>query len=225
MNSDSNSPDYLAALKKRLAEKRMVLAQKVVSTDEDRYQGILIGNVNEEMLVIGEIAGVQFEVGEQIILHIPMDSQLVGFETIVITKVDYPLMYVVRFPDVIEEIKGSKIKVRKVERIRAFIPADVNVPDPGGGTYLVLTRILELSSGGCWFRSKTPLPISPITMTFSLPGNQHIKSAHAIVLTSSHAWTVYDIRAKFPKEGTNIPIIQEITNWVNDNQSFAAHAK
>ncbi|MEE8556099.1 MAG: PilZ domain-containing protein [bacterium] len=220
MTAKKASPDALAAFKKRLLDNPPVFAQKLTDTSEERDQGILVGNYKGVHLVVGGFEQDRFGIGERIILRMILGSEVVGFETEVTAKTERPLMYVVKFPDAVEAIH-----LRHADRVQAFFPAEVRVSQSGseaGDTYLLKTRILDISSGGCCFRSKTKIPPdAEVKISFMLPGERQIQSASAVVLESVPLGKVYNNRAKFPQDGANIPIVQEISNWVNDSLSFA----
>ena len=194
----------------------MVLAQKADPAGQDRHQGMLFGNIKGEQLLIGGFDGDHFDVGDHVILRMAVESQLVGFRTDVIHKIETPLMYAVAFPVAVEAIN-----LRKADRIHAFFPAHLYVEKHGGDVYELSPRVMDISAGGCCFRSKTKLPPqSEVKISFSLPGERHIQSASAVVLYSTRIAGVFNIRVRFSQEAKNIPIIQEITNWVNDSLTF-----
>ena len=217
MVEEKSRSEEIGVFKKRLSENLSVFAQKTEGGDSDRHQGTLFGNIGDELLIVGGFNAARFAMGERIILRMVLGPHLVGFETDVVKKIENPLIYFVRFPLQIEAIS-----LRKTDRIQAFFPADVS----GKGktsedVYVLKTRILDISSGGCCFRSKTKLsPKSEVQISFTLPGHRQIHSVRADVLDSTLLGGVYNNRATFPREGQNLPIIQEISSWVDDSLTF-----
>ena len=217
MGADTKSSDAVAAFKKRLTHNPTVTAQKVDSYAKERFPGILIGNDRGIHLVIGGFNQDCFGVGERIILRMALGSELVGFTCNVLAKTDTPLMYVVDFPDDFETIQ-----LRKSGRVQAFFPAEISFRKESPDAHILVTRILDISAGGCCFRSKTQIPAkSEVKISFTLPGDRQIQSVNAIVIVSEVVGKVFNNRATFSREGTNIPIVQEITKWVNESMSYA----
>lgn len=203
---------------KKLSENTPVFAQRTSGGDPARHNGILIGNIRDEFLVISGFA-VEFAVNERIILRMVVGNHLVGFETQVLRKFEDPRLYVVKFPLQIESLN-----LRKAQRIQAFFPAEVRLAKPAGGAadmYLLKTRVLDISAGGCSFRSKTRLAAdTEVKISFSLPGDRHIQSVTATVIECTPAGSVFHNRVKFSQDAPNLPILQEIAKWVAESLSF-----
>jgi len=210
-------PDPLGLLKE-LGENAAVFVQRPGADTAGRHTGILIGNIRNQQLVIGVYDGVEFKVGEHLILRMSRGPHLVGFDTHVLKKLDDPPLYFVQFP-----IKIEAINLRKAQRIQAFFPADVRVNRPGSDQVLLLTaRVLDISAGGCSFRSKSKLPAAEVNMSFALPGDRHIQSVRGSLVESVPAGLVFHSRVKFSQEPSNIPAMQEVAKWVAEGLSFGA---
>ncbi len=204
----------------RLSENAPVYAQRPEKGDPSRHTGMLIGNIKDEFLLIGGFAGADFGVGEKIVLRMVFGNHLVGFETEVMRRFDEPLLYIVKFP-----LQVESLNLRKSQRIQAFFPAEVQVSKLAGAAtadmYLLKTRVMDISVGGCSFRSKMKLaPNAEMRITFSLPGDRHIQSVGAAVIDCTSLGTIFHNRVRFNQDPANLPILQEIAKWVNDSLTF-----
>lgn len=197
------------------------MAQRTDPYDDQRHTGILIGNIKDKSLIIGGFDPVQFSVGEKIILRMAQDNHLVGFETEVEEKFSNPLIYLVKFPQTIESLD-----LRKSYRVQAFFPGNIYISETAIGheeTQILKTRILDISKGGCSCSTKTKLQAdSDVKISFTLPGEQRIQSIKGVVIDSIAEGNVYDARIKFIQEDRDLPIIEEISRWVNESISFAS---
>jgi hypothetical protein len=206
------------AFLKQLSENAPVFVQRPGADAAGRHTGILVGNIRNQMLVIGVYDGVELAPGERIILRMSMGSHLVGFDAQVVKKTDDPPLYFVQFPGKLEAVN-----LRKAERIQAFFPADVQVSKPGSDQiYLLKTRVLDISAGGCSFRSKTKLPASNVQISFALPGDRHIQSVRGNIIESSQVGMVFHSRIRFIQEPSTMAILQEVAKWVAEGLTFAA---
>ncbi len=218
MGANLNPNKEMEVFKNRLSENSLLFVQKTDGGDKDRHQGTLFGNVGDKLLMIGGFDAVNFAMGERIILRMVMGAALIGFETKVVKKTEDPQIYFVQFP-----LKVEAMGLRKADRIQAFFPADISASGKTSeDVYVLKTRISDISSGGCCFRTKTKLtPNTEAQISFTLPGNRHFHSVRAIVLGSTIIGDFYDNRATFPREGENLPIIEEIAKWVNRSLTFS----
>jgi hypothetical protein len=118
------------------------------------------------------------------------------------------------------------VNLRKAQRIQAFFPAEVQVSKQASGSadmYLLKTRVLDISAGGCSFRSKTKLNANAdVKIAFSLPGDRHIQSVLATVIECTASGAVFHNRVKFSQDATNAPILQEIGKWIADSLTFTS---
>lgn len=203
---------------RKLAENAPVFVQRAGANDPSRHTGILIGNIRDEFLVVSGFA-VDFQPNERLILRMVVGNHLIGFETQVLRKIDDPTMYVVSFP-----LRVESLNLRKSQRIQAFFPAEVRLSKPAGGAadmYLLKTRVLDISAGGCSFRSKTRLvDDAEVKISFSLPGDRQIQSVTARIIECTPMGNVFHNRVKFSQDAPNLPILQEIAKWVADSLSF-----
>ena len=197
------------------------MAQRTQPYDDQRHTGFLIGNIKDQSLIIGGFDPIQFSIGEIIILRMAQDNHLVGFETEVEGKYSNPLFYLVKFP-----LKIESLNLRKSHRVQAFFPGDISIPEKKSfpeETHIFKTRILDISKGGCSCSTKTKLQADfDVQISFTLPGEQRIQSIKGVVIDSIAAGNVYDSRIKFFQEDSDLPIIEEISRWVNDSLSFAS---
>ncbi len=204
---------------KQLSENAPVYVQRPgTGSERIRHTGILIGNLKDQLLVIGIFDGAEFTIDERLVVRLALGAHLVGFETQVVKKLDDPPLYLIRFPQRIEAIN-----LRKAQRLQAFFPADVQVSKVGSGDiHMLKTRVLDISAGGCSFRSKTKLPSAEgVQITFALPADRHIHSVKAAVIECAQVGMVYHTRAKFLQEPGNLPALQEVAKWVAEGLSFA----
>jgi len=218
-NNGATKPEDSSFFLKRLSENAPAFVQRSGSEPDIRHSGMLVGNVRDQYLVLAVFDGSEFGTGERLVVRMALGAQLVGFETVVLKKFDDPLLYLVDFPQHIDAIN-----LRKAQRIQAFFPADVKVSTAGAEQVLLLkTRVLDISAGGCSFRSKTKLPTSVSAhLTFALPGDRQIQSVKAAVIDSLPVGAVFHCRAKFIQEPTYLPNLQEIAKWVAEGVSFGA---
>jgi hypothetical protein len=211
--------DLTATFSKRLSDNPPVFAQRSEAGDPARHNGVLIGNFKDEMLLIGGFTTVEMRVGERIILRMVLGNLLVGFETQVVKRYDDPQMYLVKFP-----LHVESINLRKSQRIQAFFPAEVQVSKQASGTtdmYLLKTRVLDISAGGCSFRSKTKLVSgADVKISFSLPGDRQIQSVLATIIECSPAGVAFHNRTRFSQDPANLPILQEIGKWIAESLTF-----
>ena len=210
----------LKAMRQELASNTSVLVQRKGASNDERFRGVMFGNIRDESLMMGGFQGEELPLGEHLLVRMVLGAHIIGFETEVLRKLDEPEVYFVSFPQQIEALN-----LRSAERITAFFPADVHLAKDQGGhqDYLVLkTRINDISAGGCSFRSKTELPKdAEIKVSFSLPGERHIQSLVAVVIESKRSGGTYSNRTKFPQAGNNLPITKEISKWITENAAFA----
>jgi hypothetical protein len=219
MTTPSSPIDSPAAFALRLGQNAPVFAQRTEGSDPSRHNGVLIGNLKDQFLVIGGFATVSFRVGEQIVLRMIFGNHLVGFPTQVVKVIDDPQLYFVKFP-----LQVESLNLRKAQRIQAFFPAEVQVSKQAGGTadmYLLKTRVLDISAGGCSFRSKTKLVNeSEVRIAFLLPGDRHIQSVAATIIDCTPSSGIFHNRVKFKQDLANLPALQEIAKWVTDSLTF-----
>lgn len=218
--TEETGPIENRVIAKQMSANTTILCQAKDAPDTERERAILIGNLGDDVLLIGGLSASAFGVGDTVILRMVLGSHLVGFESEIVKKLENPQIYFAKFP-----LKVEILNLRKAERIQAFFPADVNVTKVPGNDekFLALkTRILDISAGGCSFRSKTEIPQhSEVTITFALPGERQTQSVQATILDSFRTGTVFTNRGKFIQSGPNIAICQEISQWISENVSFA----
>jgi hypothetical protein len=212
-------PEATSALAQRLSDNAPVYAQRTEAGDPNRHTGVLIGSIKDEFLVIGGFTTTDFDINERIVLRMVFGSHLVGFETQVFKKIEHPHLYIVKFP-----LQVESLNLRKAQRIQAFFPAEVQISKQAGGTadmYLLKTRVMDISVGGCSFRSKLKLVgNAEVRVAFSLPGDRHIQSVGATIIDCTNLGNIFHNRVRFNQDPANLPILQEIAKWVNESLSF-----
>jgi len=219
MASATSQSEFTATFAKQLSDNAPVFVQRSEAGDPARHNGFLIGNFKDTSLLIGGLTSAELRNGERIILRMVIGNHLIGFETLVLKKFDDPQMYLVQFP-----LQVESVNLRKAQRIQAFFPAEVQISKQASGTadmYLLKTRVLDISAGGCSFRSKTKLISgADVKISFSLPGDRNIQSVMASIIDCSTAGAVFHNRVKFSQDPANLPILQEIGKWVADSLTF-----
>ena len=224
MAATSRTQQEFAFFAKRLSENVPVFVQRTGVGDPERYQGILVGNIMDKTLVIGELERVHLEPDEKIVVRMALGNHIVGFETVVTKVVENPILYLIKFPVSIETMN-----LRKVQRVHAFFPADVQLAKQSGDDHEVMllkTRVMDISAGGCGFRSKTRLPANQeVAISFSLPGDRRVQSVKGTVLESQAAGPAFHNRVRFIQDPANLPILQEVAQWVNESMAFGANTQ
>ena len=79
MASIDTSREIVSVFKKRLSENAVVVVQRQGTADSERHQGILIGNIGDEHLVLGGFDAVHFAVNERIVVRMVKGNHVVGF--------------------------------------------------------------------------------------------------------------------------------------------------
>ena len=203
---------------KQLSQNATVYVRRPEESDTVRHVGLLIGNQRDEYLLVGVVDGCAFGPGDSMVVRMALGPHLVGFESRVFKKMDDPTLYLIEFPG-----KIAAMNLRKAQRLQAFFPADVKVEQPASRDVMLLqSRVLDISAGGCSFRSKMKPPCNTAHISFALPGERHVQSLKSSVIDSSPVGAVYHSRAKFLSEPANLPNLQEIAKWVSDGLSYAA---
>ena len=89
--------------------------------------------------------------------------------------------------------------------------------------FLLKTRVLDISAGGCSFRSKIKLPAATVHISFALPGERRIQSLKGEIIQSVQVGLVFHSRVKFAHEPANIPVLQDVAKWVAEGVSFGVN--
>ncbi|MBI4081839.1 MAG: PilZ domain-containing protein [Candidatus Lambdaproteobacteria bacterium] len=209
----------LTAASLKLNRNRPIVVQRAQAPDGQTCSGTLIGNCATDLLIVGGFKDVEFAVGDRIIVRMLIDDQAVGFQTTVKEIVRSPVhLYFLEYPEQV-----LAINLRKSERIKVFLPAEVRADKAGEREVLMLkTVVVNLSSGGCMISSKRNVePKSDIAISFSLPGDKFVFTLTACVLDSKHHDGVFAQRARFSDFRENLPKVAEISKWIGQNLSFA----
>jgi hypothetical protein len=221
MAGDSSKPVDSGTFTRQLSQNEQVYAQRVDPAEEQRHSGLLVGNIGDNHLVIGGFQGTEFAMGERLVLRMVLGNHLIGFQTVIERRFEGPTLYICQFP-----LKIESVNLRKADRIQAFFPADVSFSKGGGdaGEMRILkTRILDISAGGCNFRSKSKLETNlDVRISFILPGDRQIQSVKAVVLESVLAGSIFNNRVRFTQDSSNAVILPEISRWVTDSMTFTS---
>jgi hypothetical protein len=190
------------------------------SGDSNRHAGTLVGNIEQDYLIIGGLKDVQLEIGEPIIVRMVHESSVKGYQSSVQGVIDAPVrLYVISYPERVESVN-----LRKAERLSVFFPADVRAEVQPGAKDIVMLQgmFLNISAGGCCVSTKRQIPSSArVAVAFSLPGESHVHHARGVVLTTLAGDSVYAQRVRWIKESSDQPVMGAIGKWIEQNLSFA----
>ena len=221
MAGDSNKPVDSTTFTRQLSQNEQVYAQRIDPAEEKRHPGLLVGNLGDNHLVIGGFQDAAFANGERLVLRMVLGNHLIGFQTVIERRYEDPVLYICQFP-----LKIESVNLRKAERIQAFFPADVSFSKGGGDTgemRILKTRILDISAGGCNFRSKSRLETNlAVRISFILPGDRQIHSVKAMVLESVLSGNIFNNRVRFYQDSSNAVILPEIARWVTESLTFTS---
>jgi len=198
-----------------------VTVQRVDAGNDQRHAGVMIGNYQDEFLVVGGFAGVEFEVGERVIVRMLLGGDAVGYETTVreVSGV-HAKLYVLDFPE-----RVVTHNLRRAHRIQVFVPADVRtrlLPGSADEVRLLKAMMLNISGGGCFYSSKQAVPTdSEINIAFSLPGDRHVHNIVGKVLDRRPHNAIFGQRVRFAESAANLPAAKDVARWVEQNLSYA----
>ena len=186
-----------------------------------RHIGRLMGNVGDRYLILQELGEMELVPGDRVILRMLLGNAVVGFETVIRDVMDRTVKLILAdYPQFVETIN-----LRKSDRIKVFIPTDVWA---GAGLskekdlLLVRAMILNISSGGCCFSSKTPIEKQQdVSLSFSLPGETHINNLNGIVMQTMPVEEIFAQRVKFGDGGKKLVHLGELGKWIDENATFA----
>ena len=188
--------------------------------DSNHHAGTLVGNIQQDYLVISGLKDVQLEIGDPIIVRMVHESSVMGYQSRVQGVIDAPVrMYLIAYPESVESVN-----LRKAERLSVFFPADVRAEVQPGAQDIVMLQgmFLNISAGGCCFSTKRQIPSSVrVAVAFSLPGESHVYHARGVVLTTLAGDTAYAQRVRWIKESSDQPVMTAIGKWIEQNLSFA----
>ncbi|MBI3993715.1 MAG: PilZ domain-containing protein [Candidatus Lambdaproteobacteria bacterium] len=145
----------------------LVTVEKATAKSGGEHSGIIVGNVREELLVLGGFDGTRFAKGERIVVRTLLEGKVFQFDSSVVELASspVPLMYVA-YP---KDAKG--VDLRKHRRLKVFMPIRLlGVPDLGGANLDGV--MVDISRGGCRFSSnKAVNPPNNLDIEFTLPGD------------------------------------------------------
>ncbi len=198
-----------------------VMIQRTDTTDETRYQGYLIGNIHKDLLVIGGIAVDDIKFGENLIIRMVLENEVVGFVSTVREIARAPArMYFVSFPE-----KWETVNLRKSLRLNVFFPAEIQAKNPVNSDcdiHLLKAMMLNISKGGCFFSSRLSVKSdSDVRISFSLPGETHVHSVSGKVIHNLPKNSVHAQRVKFSGKVENVTGLAAVRKWIDQNHGFA----
>ena len=186
-----------------------------------RHIGRLMGNVGNRYLILQALGDLELVPGDKVILRMLLGNAVVGFETVIRDVMDRTVKLILAdYPQFVETIN-----LRKSDRIKVFIPTDVRASaglSKEKDLLLVRAMILNISSGGCCFSSKTSIEVQQdVNLSFSLPGETHVYNLNAIVMQTKAVEEIFAQRVKFGDGGKKLVHMGELGKWIDENATFA----
>ncbi|HEX7927799.1 MAG TPA: PilZ domain-containing protein, partial [bacterium] len=190
----------------------------------DRMVGQLFGGIEAGRLILGNFKGGQLASGDEIVVRMAVESEVLGFKTRVAEVLQGSItMYLVMFPDHVETIN-----LRKSERLSLFIPVNVNLRYGGQKSedfHMLQGVVVNLSRGGCCVTTKRPIDMNmEVRLHFTLPGEKHLFKVDGRVLRAGQKDSVFTQGVQFQRETENLPALAEVSQWITQNLSFSLPA-
>jgi hypothetical protein len=198
--------------------------KNVAGKPGDRLVGQLFGGIEGGRLILGNFKGGEMAAGDEIVVRMAVESEVVGFKTRVAEVIQGSItLYLVMFPEQVETIN-----LRKSERLSLFIPANVNLRYGGQKSedfHMLQGVVVNLSRGGCCVTTKRPIDMNmEVRLHFTLPGEKHLFKVDGRVLRSGQKEQVFTQGIQFQRETENLPALAEVNQWINLNLSFSVPA-
>lgn len=196
-----------------------ITIQRVNNPDE-RYQGLLVGQISPDHILLCDIQAENFTIGERVIIRTIRGGRIWGFETFIIDMNERPVPIVFLAPP--KDVET--VSLRKTDRLNVFIPADLrtHVSDEGSSnTLLIKATILNLGSGGCRVFTKTRIPSdSSINISFLLPGDKNVILISGTVLDTYQNKSIFGQRIKFFNVETYKEDMANVRKWLKQHSEF-----
>ena len=189
---------------------------------EDRRNGILLGTVGENKLLLSGECCKDLQAGEKIIVRMVHGGRAYGFETLVFEN---PVCVTAALAVLDMPTKIESLGLRKSDRINVLFPVDIRtqgVGEKSADTLLLRGTVLNLSSGGVRVYTKTRVAKdSTLALSFTLPGAKNTVTISGVVLDSFQERSVFGQRIKFYNTEKNQGDLANIRQWVAQHQVFA----
>ena len=187
------TPDMLA-----IGKNLPITVQRITQDDSNRYSARIVGYVHMRYLVIGDLKGVNFQVGELLLIRMLSEGEAVAYQVTVKKTNSDPVLFMTSFPEKVESIN-----LRGSERIKAFFPAEVRATSETAFKNFDC-MVVDISEGGCSFSCKTAIrEKESVLIVFSLPGNPSVIRLSGAILGVSARNSIFSHRIKFADSDEN----------------------
>lgn len=199
-----------------LAQNLPITAQRVDEPEAARHPGRLVGHIHTTYLVISGFRSVEFDKGEPLVIRMLVENEAVAYQTVVKHVVDSPRMYFISFPEQVQSVN-----LRKHERIKVFMPAEVRAA-LRDEVRMLNAMIVNISAGGCAFTCANPVPAeSEVRLSFTLPGERLVNTIAGTVLEARQRKAAFSHRARFADTAENRQVQANIAQWVSEISRYA----
>ncbi len=201
----------------KLVRNTPITVQPRGSDTKVRHSGILIGNIGDKYIVFCGFADAEFQVGDELIVRLVLESEAIGFTTQIEEVAEKPArIYFGRFPQSVEWLH-----LRKVARLSVFFPADVRAV-AGEDIQMLKSMVVDIGGGGCRFNAQQSIvPKSEVKICFSFPGEKFTHLLLGQILQSNPKNGMIAHRLRFSGGNVNIAAISEVSRWVQTNHKYA----
>ncbi|MEE8555701.1 MAG: PilZ domain-containing protein [bacterium] len=205
----------------KLVRNTPIVVQPRGSDTNARHAGILVGNIGNKYIVFCGFADAEFQVGDELIVRMVLESEAIGFATQIEEVAEKPArIYFGKFPQSVQSLY-----LRKAARLSVFFPADVRaaVGEAGEDIQLLKSMVLDIGGGGCRFNAQQSIvPKSEVKISFCFPGEKYIHLLLGQILQSNPKNGMIAHRLRFSEGNENIAAIGEVSRWVQANYKYAA---
>lgn len=197
------------------------ISVQAVDKPETRYQGQLMGRVNETTLLINLQGVANFQVGTELIVRTLQEGKVLGFQTTITEAIKNPAeLYFLRMPADIE-MKN----LRKSDRLNVFIPVElqmsINAASGSSDTVLFKGNMLNISGGGAQIYAKRKVPAeSLVNLSFVLPGERRPNSLAGRVLDTHQQGSITGLRVMFFNNERNLQDLNDLRRWLDQNLEY-----
>ena len=206
----------------KLVRNMPITVQPCGSDAKERHAGILVGNIGDKYIVFCGFADAEFQVGDELIVRMVLESEAIGFTTQIEEVTEKPArIYFGKFPQSVESLY-----LRKSARLSVFFPADVRAAagEAGEDIQLLKSMVVDIGGGGCRFNAQQSIaPKSEVKISFSFPGEKFIHLLLGRILQSNPKNGMIAHRLRFSEGNENMAAIGEVSRWVQTNHKYAAH--
>ena len=201
----------------KLVRNTPIVVQPRGSDTNARHAGILVGNIGNKYIVFCGFADAEFQVGDELIVRMVLESEAIGFATQIEEVAEKPArIYFGKFPQSVQSLY-----LRKAARLSVFFPADVRAA-VGEDIQLLKSMVLDIGGGGCRFNAQQSIvPNSEVKISFCFPGEKYIHLLLGQILQSNPKNGMIAHRLRFSGCNVNIAAISEVSRWVQTNHKYA----